>query len=101
MILSDENHFFHQGQKSQYVCLSSGKNLSESDIDQTVKHPKQKTFCGCFCYTNMGSFYPVDGMKESAQYMNALEKKLIPDMPKAFPDGSGVFQQDLQLVHLL
>ena len=35
----------------------------------------------------------------SAQYMDVIEKKAIPDMQKAFPDGSGVFQQDLAPSH--
>ena len=38
-------------------------------------------------------------MMRSAQYIDLIEKKAIPDMQKAFPDGSGVFQQVLAPCH--
>ena len=56
-------------------------------------------FCGCFCHTGTGSLSPVDGMMTSAKYQEVLSRKLIPELSKRFPDGSGVFQQDLAPCH--
>ena len=42
----------------------------------------------------MGSLCPIHGMTNSAHYI-----EVILDMRKAFPDGLGVFQQDLAPCH--
>ena len=34
-------------------------------------------------------------MMSSDKYIDVIENKVIPDMRKAFPDGEGMFQQDL------
>ena len=35
----------------------------------------------------------------SDKYVDVTEKKVIPDMRRAFPDDRGIFQQDLALCH--
>ena len=85
--------------KDSEVSRSPGEKLREVHVDQTVKHPEKKMFWGCFSYYGVGSLRPVEGMMRSAQYIDVLEKKAIPDMQRAFPDGSGVFQQDLAPCH--
>jgi len=36
---------------------------------------------------------------KSDQYIQVLQRRLIPDMQKAFSSGEGIFQQDLALCH--
>jgi len=99
VIFSDESHFFVQGQRSQHVRRSSGEKIRDSHIDQCVKHPLKKMFWGCFSYYGVGSLHPVEGMMRSAQYIDVLQKRLVPELEKRFPDGSGIFQQDLAPCH--
>ena len=98
-MFSDESHFFVQGQRSQHVRRSLGEKLREGHIDQNIKHPEKKMFWGSFSFHGVGSLRPVEGMMRSAQYIDVIETKAIPEMQKAFPDGSGVFQQDLAPCH--
>uniref|UniRef100_A0A3Q3QW79 Tc1-like transposase DDE domain-containing protein n=1 Tax=Monopterus albus TaxID=43700 RepID=A0A3Q3QW79_MONAL len=56
-------------------------------------------FWGCFSYYGIGSLHPVEGMMRSPQYIEILRRKVAPELIKLFPDGSGVFQQDLAPCH--
>ena len=38
---------------------------------------------------------PIEGMMNSDKYIDAIEKKVILDIKRAFPDGRRIFQQDL------
>lgn len=42
---------------------------------------------------------PVNGMMNSDKYIDVLERKLLPEMRKLFPDNNGIFQQDLAPCH--
>lgn len=99
MIFSDESHFFVQGQQSQHYRISPGEKLRDNHLDQIVKHPEKKMFWGCFSYNGVGSLYVVDGMLRSEQYINILQRKVVPELKRHFPDGSGIFQQDLAPCH--
>lgn len=99
VMFSDESHFYVQGQRSQHVRRSAGEKLTEDHIDQSVKHPEKKMFWGCFSYTGVGSLRPVEGMMRSPQYIDVIQRNVIQDMRKAFPEGNGVFQQDLAPCH--
>ena len=88
-----------QGQHIQYVRRSTGEEINESHINQTVKHPDKKMFWGCFSYYGVGSLHLVEGMMNSDKYLYMLEQKVIPEMRKRFTDGSGVFQHDLAPCH--
>ena len=35
---------------------------------------------------------PIEGMMNLYRYIDVIERKAIPDMRKAFPDGGGKFQ---------
>ena len=52
-------------------------------------------FWGCFSYYGVGQLKPVEGMMNSEKYLDVLTKKGKPEMARKFPDGSGIFQQDL------
>ena len=56
-------------------------------------------FWGCFSFYGIGSLHPVEGMMHSQQYIEVVQRRVIPEMNRLFPDGSGVFQQDLAPCH--
>ena len=56
-------------------------------------------FWGCFSYYRVGPLKPVEGMMNSEKYLDVLTKKVIPEMARKFPEGSGIFQQDLAPCH--
>lgn len=99
MIFSDESHFEVQGQRSQYVRRSIGEPIRPGHIEQHVKHPEKKMFWGCFSDDGPGTLHPVTGMMNSDAYIEVLQRKLIPEMQKQFPNGDGTFQQDLAPCH--
>ena len=43
----------------------------------------------------VGLLKPVEGMMNSEKYLDVLTKKVKPEMARKFPEGSGIFQQDL------
>ena len=99
VLFSDESHFLVQGERSQHVRRSPHEKPRNAHIDQSVKYPQKKMFWGCFSYYGTGSLYPVEGMMRSQQYIEVLRRKVLPQLRKLFPDGSGVFQQDLAPCH--
>jgi len=56
-------------------------------------------FLGCFSYKGVRSLFPAQGMMKSDQYIEVLQRRLIPDMQKAFSCGEGIFQQNLAPCH--
>uniref|UniRef100_A0A2L2YHU5 Transposase, partial n=1 Tax=Parasteatoda tepidariorum TaxID=114398 RepID=A0A2L2YHU5_PARTP len=56
-------------------------------------------FWGCFGYNGVGPLQPIDGMMRSEQYITILGKKVVPELKKRYPDGTGIFQQDLAPCH--
>ena len=61
---------------------------------ELVKDPK-KSFWGSFSFSAVASLMPIEGMKNICKYIDTIERKFIPDMRKAFPDGGGKFQWDI------
>jgi transposase len=99
VLFTDESHFFVQGQRSQHVRRSQGEKLRDCHIDQYVKHPQKKMFWGCFSYYGVGRLQPIEGMMRSPQYIEVLRMKVIPELEKTYPDGTGILQQDLAPCH--
>ena len=99
ILFSDESHFLVQGVRSQHVRISKGEPLKERHIDQAVKHSPKKMFWGCFSYYGIGPLKPVEDMMNSERYLDVLTKKVISEMARKFPEGSGIFQQDLAPCH--
>ena len=95
VLFSDETHFFVQGRHSKYVRISEGEKLSPMHFNQAVKHPEKKMFWGCFSFSGVGTLSPIEGMMNSARYTELIRRKVTRDMQRAFPEGGGVFQQDL------
>ena len=99
VLFSDESHFLVQGQRSQYVRRSRNEEIREEHMNQFVKHPEKRMFWGSFSYNGVGSLYPVDGIMNAEKYMQVINTKLQGDMEEAFPNGEGIFQQDLAPCH--
>ena len=58
-------------------------------------------FCGCFSYSGLESLVPIEHMMNSDKYIDVIEKKVIPDMRRAFPDDRGFSRRISPLVILL
>ena len=52
-------------------------------------------FWGSFSYSGVGSLAPIKDMMNSDKYIDLIEKKVISNMKRAFPDDGGIFQHDL------
>ena len=80
--------------KTIFSSKASEHNMSG---DRHAKeHPQKKMFRGCFGYNGVG---PIDSMMHSEQYITILNKKVVPELKKQYPDGTGIFQQDLVPCH--
>ena len=99
VLFSAESYFLVQGVRSQHVGISIGEPLKESHIDQAVKHSPKKMFWDRLSYYGVGPLKPVEGMMNSEKYLDVLTKKVIPEMARKLPEGSGIFQQDLASCH--
>jgi len=49
-------------------------------------------FWGSFSFSVVASLMPIEGMMNLHRYIDVIERKVIPDMRKAFPDGGEKFQ---------
>ena len=80
--------------KSQYVRRQPGEQYSPQCLVKTVKHPLSIMVWSMMSANGVGRLHIVQGRMNQHQYIRVLEQKLIPDLPKHFPDGGGIFQQD-------
>ena len=99
VLFSDESHFMVQGQQSRFVRRSKGEEIRSCHINQGVKHPLKKMFWGSFSFKGIGSLFPVQGMMNADKYIKVIQRKVVKDMERAFPNGGGIFQQDLAPCH--
>ena len=95
VIFSDETHFEVQGYRSNFIQCSSEEPLRSGHIQQAPKHPPKVMFWGCFTDFGPETLHPIEGMMNSTKYIEVLRTWLIPTMRRRFPDGDGVFHQDL------
>lgn len=78
---------------------SKDEPLQPGHIQQAPKHPPKKMFWGCFSAKGPGRLVIIEGMMNSDKYKATLDTHLLPTMTRDFPDGDGIFQQDLALCH--
>jgi hypothetical protein len=64
-MFTDEIHFFVQGYRKTVISRSQAEPRRNGHIQQTVKHPSEKMFCGCFTSTGTGSLIPIEAMMNS------------------------------------
>ena len=99
VIFSDESHFEVHGHRSMFVRRAKGEPIRAGHIQQATKHPPKKMFWGTFSAFGPGRLVPVEGMMNSDKYKNILETHLLPILQTNFPNGDGIFQQDLAPCH--
>jgi len=87
---SDETDSFVGGKHPRFVRRSVGERVKPCHLNQQAKHPP-KNFWVCFSYKGVGSLFPVQAMMKSDQYIEVLQRRLIPDMQNAFSSGKGIF----------
>ena len=80
----------------RHRCRSHGEKLTEKHIDQTVKHPEEKTFWGCYSHSVFGPLRPVDGMMNSKKYAKVGEEQYVREM---MTSGTTISQHDLAPCH--
>jgi len=51
-------------------------------------------FWEIFSFSEVGSLMPIEGMVNLYKCIDVIERKVIPNMWRAFADGGGNFQQD-------
>ena len=73
--------------------------MSAAHINQSVKHTKKKIFWGSFTWKGVGSLMPVEVMMNTDRYIDVLTPKAFSDLKRIFPNGKGIFQQDLASCH--
>ena len=56
-------------------------------------------FWGIFSFKSIGSRFTVKGMTNADKYIEVIQGKVVRDMERAFPNGGGIFQQDLAPCH--
>lgn len=98
VLFSDESHFEVHGHRVSYVRKGSEK-ATAAHLQQAPKHPPKVMFWGCFTHEGPGALIPIKGMMNSDKYIHLLETRIVPQLRNSFPDGSGVFQQDLAPCH--
>lgn len=73
---------------------SLGEKIHDFHINQHIKHPEKKMFCSCFVYKEVGSLQPFDDIMHTRQYIDVLDKSVVPELnKKRCSDGSEMFQQ--------
>jgi len=94
VLFSDGRPFFSR--EAQFVRIRNGaKQLSPSNFNEVVKQSQNKMFWGSFYFSEVGSIMPIGGMINLDRCIDAIERKVIPDMRRTFTDGGKIFQQDL------
>jgi len=90
VLFSDESHIFFQG-NSRFIRIRNREQLSPDHCKELEKEAK-KMFWGSFSFSVVASLVPIEGMMNLYKYIDVIERKVIPDMRKAFPDGGRIFQ---------
>ena len=95
----DESHFEVHGQWVSFVRRGVGEKTYTIHLQQAPKTSSQKMFLCCCTYKWPGPLVPVEGMMKSDQYIQILERRVIPQLQTSLPEDDGIFQQDLAQFH--
>lgn len=91
---TDESPFVLRFNAKRRVWRRHNERYSSNCIISTVKHDIKINVWGCFSAHGVGSICTVDGTLEQYQYMDILEREMLPSVKNLFDDGSWTFQQD-------
>jgi len=92
VLFTDEIVFFVQGKHSRFVRIRKGEQLSPARFNEVCKTPK-KMFLGSFTFSGTGLLMPIEGMTRSDKCTDIIERKVITDKRRAFPESEGDFQE--------
>ncbi|KAJ4433285.1 hypothetical protein ANN_15544 [Periplaneta americana] len=98
VLFSDESHFEVHGHRVSYVRKGSEK-VTAAHLQQAPKYLPKVIFGDCFTHEGPGALIPIKGMMNSDKYIHLMETRIVPQLQKSFPDGRGMFQQDLAPCH--
>ncbi|KAJ4435632.1 hypothetical protein ANN_18248, partial [Periplaneta americana] len=98
LILSLNDGSKVHGHRVSYIRKGSEK-VTAAHLQQAPKYPPKVMFWGCFTHEGPGALIRIKGMMNSDKYIHLLETRIVPQLQKSFPDGRGVFQQDLAPCH--
>jgi len=90
VLFSDESHFFFQ-RNSRFIRIRNREQLSPSHGNALVKEVK-KMFWDSFSFSVVASLMPIEDMMNLYKCIDVIERKAIPVITKAFPDGGRKFQ---------
>ena len=99
MIFSDETSFEIQPNSCQYVRRSKNESLKDIHFAPRFKHAVKVMIWGCMSVKETGSFYVVEGMMNTNQYLDVLGSRLLTQAHEWFKDKPYIFQQDLAPCH--
>ena len=96
VLFSDEAHFLVQGQQVSWVWKGTGSPLREGHIVQRKSSALRRScFGGALAIGKPGRLHLCEGTMNSDQYIHVINTTVIQEMRERFPDGDGIFQQDL------
>src|SRR6218665_3875003 len=78
-------------------CSSSsqvGEEYSPQCLEKNVKHPTSVMVWSMMSVHGVGRLYMVEGRVNQHQHIRLLEQKLLTELPKHFPNGGALVQQD-------
>ena len=82
-----------QGEQSRFVRRIKGEKIRLCHINQGVKHPVKKIFCGSFSFKSIESLYPVKRTINADKYIEVTQHKVVREVERVFPNGGRIFQQ--------
>ena len=86
----------NQGQQTRFVRRSKGDEIRSCHINQGVKHPGKNMFWGVSALKVLDFF---SLLLNADKYIELIQRKVVRDMKREFPNGGEIFQQDLAPYH--
>lgn len=99
VMFSDESTIEILQDRVQTVRRRKGDEYREDLIRKTVKHPDKIMVWGAISSHGTSRLYIVEGMMNSAKYINMLERRLLPQIKDWYGDGKCIYQQDSAPCH--
>jgi transposase len=97
---SDESHFEILGERSTHVYRQKGERFDPKCVSRRVKHPVKVMVWSMVSVKGLGRLHLVEGMMDQGQYREVIEKRMLPQVRKWFPDGNFVFMHDKAPCHM-
>ena len=80
--------------RANFIRRRPNQALDPDCVRQTVKHPVKIMIWGAISVHGTSRLHIVEGMMNSQQYVEVLEKRFFPQLLDWFPDGNAVLMHD-------